>query len=85
MLTTTEPEEVKAEEMQPEMQPKPPVSDVKPKRFAFRPSKRSASETKQMMLPDPKLEMAELTGYQLYDFARQPETKSSDEVSSIVK
>ena len=43
-------EEVKSEEMQPEMQL--PVSDIKPKRFALKPRKRSASE--QMMLSDPK-------------------------------
>ena len=51
---------VKSEEMQPEMQL--PVSDVKPKRFALKPRKRSAlkpirqrpSASEQMMLPDPK-------------------------------
>ena len=45
---------MKSEEMQPEVQPEMqlPVSDVKPKRFALKPRKRSASE--QMMLPDPK-------------------------------
>ena len=51
---------VKSEEMQPEMQL--PVSDVKPKRFALKPRKRSAlkpirqrpSASEQMMLPDLK-------------------------------
>ena len=66
---STKPEEmqsvvVKSEEMQPEVQPEMqlPVSDVKPKRFALKPRKRSAlkpiqqkrSASEQMMLPDPK-------------------------------
>ena len=94
---STKPEEmqsvvVKSEEMQPEMQL--PVSDVKPKRFALKPRKPSPlkpyrqrpSAFEEMMLPDPKqvLRWQDILETNC-DFARQPETKSSGEVSSIVK